>query len=83
MTPPGLAIIHLLPAWTGTSVSQIWNVSFEPADGGFSTPTISNGIIYVGGGDRQLHALIATNGASLWNYTTAGGVSSTRQFPTA
>jgi PGF-pre-PGF domain-containing protein len=62
---------------TGTSVSQIWNVSFEPADGGFSTPTISNGIIYIGGGDRQLHALIATNGASLWNYTTAGGVSST------
>lgn len=38
----------------------------------FSSPAVANGILYVGSGDadRVLRAINATDGTSLWNYTT-------------
>jgi PQQ-like domain len=39
------------------------------------SPTYSNGVLYVGGMDRQMHAVSADNGEGLWTYTAEGGFS--------
>jgi hypothetical protein len=36
-----------------------------------NSPTVINGIVYVGGYDRKIHALRATNGQHLWSYAGA------------
>jgi outer membrane protein assembly factor BamB len=38
-----------------------------------NAPTYSNGILYVGGFDRRIHAINATNGARLWLSAPADG----------
>ena len=43
--------------------------------GGISSPSVANGVVYVGGGD-DIYALNAVTGALLWKYTTAGPVQS-------
>ena len=41
-----------------------------------SSPTVVDGIVYVGSGDSKVYALNAANGAQIWNYTTGGYVGS-------
>jgi outer membrane protein assembly factor BamB len=36
-----------------------------------NSPTVSNGVVYVGGYDRKLHALRASDGAYLWSFDKA------------
>lgn len=40
------------------------------------SPTYSNGFLYVGGLDRKLHKLNATNGQPVWTFVADGGFSS-------
>ncbi|MCC9078136.1 PQQ-like beta-propeller repeat protein [Litorilinea aerophila] len=37
-----------------------------------NSPTVADGVVYVGGYDRSLHALDATTGRLLWRYSGAG-----------
>jgi len=39
-----------------------------------SSPTVANGIAYVGSDDGNVYALDATTGMKVWNYTTFGPV---------
>jgi outer membrane protein assembly factor BamB len=40
-----------------------------------SSPTIANGVVYVGTGDGYVYALKASDGTRLWRYLTGGAVS--------
>ena len=50
----------------------MWN--YTTADIVFSSPAVSNGVVYVGSYDSNVYALNATTGATVWNYTTGGAV---------
>ena len=39
-----------------------------------SSPTVTNGVVYVGSWDYNVYALNASTGAMQWNYTTGDGV---------
>src|SRR5271169_1500580 len=49
----------------------IWNFT---TGGGFSSPTVENGVVYVGSRDNKIYALNATKGNQLWNYTTGNQI---------
>jgi len=55
--------VYALNAATGT---KLWNYT---TGGGFSSPAVANGVVYVGG--SKVYALNAATGTKLWNYTTA------------
>ena len=40
------------------------------------SPTVVNGVVYVGSDDHNVYSLNATTGAQLWNYTTGSYVDS-------
>src|SRR5258708_6215846 len=48
---------------------------FPIGNAGASSPTIANGVVYVGTGDGYVHALQASDGTRLWRYLTGGAVS--------
>lgn len=52
-----------------------WKVSL----GGkvFSSPVVSGGVAYLGGGDNQVHALRTADGTTVWTVTTRGAVHAT------
>jgi len=50
----------------------MWN--YTTADIVFSSPAISNGVVYVGSYDSNVYALNATTGATVWNYATGSSV---------
>ena len=37
------------------------------------SPTVANGVIYIGSLGNYVYALNATTGANIWNYTTGNG----------
>ena len=41
----------------------------------YSSPIVSNGIVYVGSYDHNVYALNAATGAKVWSYDTGGPVS--------
>jgi len=41
-----------------------------------SSPAVADGMVFIGSMDNKTYALNATNGASIWNYTTGGGIQS-------
>lgn len=45
--------------WTFPTNNKVW-----------SSPAVSNGIVYVGSFDHNLYAIDAESGKSVWNYTT-------------
>ena len=57
--------IYALNATTG---AKLWN--YTTGASWFSSPAVSNGVVYVGSFDHNVYALNATTGAKLWNYTT-------------
>ena len=42
----------------------------RPEDIVHSSPTVANGIVYVGSLDHNVYALNAKTGTKIWNYTT-------------
>jgi outer membrane protein assembly factor BamB/tRNA A-37 threonylcarbamoyl transferase component Bud32 len=71
----------MLPQVTASSatISQssegtklLWN--FECEDEVRGTPTVSNGVLYIGSYDNNLYALNAGTGEFIWKYPTDGGV---------
>jgi len=49
-----------------------WSYATEGAV--WSSPAVSNGIVYIGSSDHNVYALNATTGAKIWNYTTGDQV---------
>jgi len=45
-------------------------------DSVWSSPTVVNGIVYVGSNDHKIYALDATTGEKVWSYATLGAVES-------
>jgi outer membrane protein assembly factor BamB len=43
----------------------------------YSSPTLENGVIYIGSEDKNLYAIEASSGAMKWAFTTGGAVHST------
>jgi eukaryotic-like serine/threonine-protein kinase len=41
-----------------------------------ASPTVANGVVYVGSAFRQIYALDAATGAVLWSYATGGAFAS-------
>lgn len=56
----------------GSGIKPLW--SFKCEDEIRSTPTIFQGILYVGSYDNNLYALNAADGKFQWKYPTEGGV---------
>jgi outer membrane protein assembly factor BamB len=48
---------------------EVWRYDTELPLG--NSPTVVNGVVYVGGHDRKLHALDALNGTHLWSFDGA------------
>jgi outer membrane protein assembly factor BamB len=63
--------MYALNAATGI---EIWHY-FTEGDIS-SSPSMANGIVYVGSRDNRLHALNATSGAKLWDFMTGGWIES-------
>ena len=58
-----------LYALSAANGAVMWRFDTEMPLG--NSPTVSNGIVYVGGYDRKLHALHALSGAHLWEFSGA------------
>ncbi len=58
--------LYVLNAASG---ELVWRYDTELSLG--NSPTVADGVVYVGGYDRQLHALDALTGAHLWAFTGA------------
>lgn len=59
-----------LYALNATNGAVVWRFDTELPLG--NSPTIANGIAYVGGYDRKLHAINAITGQHLWSFDGAG-----------
>ena len=60
-----------LNAFTG---AKLW--SYKTGDVIYSSPTVANGVVYVGSLDGNIYGLNASTGDSLWSYTTGDFVES-------
>jgi len=60
-------------AQTSASTGQL-NLSYANRGAVYSSPTVTNGIVYVGSYDHNVYALNATTGAKVWNYSTKSHV---------
>lgn len=60
--------LYALDAATGT---EIWVYATEMPLG--HSPTVADGILYVGGFDRKIHAMDAGTGAGLWTFKADAG----------
>jgi outer membrane protein assembly factor BamB len=58
--------LYVLSAENG---NLVWRFDTDMPLG--NSPTVANGVVYVGGYDRKLHALNAQNGAHLWSFDGA------------
>lgn len=69
------AIGTIALARSSDSVLSIWQFACE--DEIFSSPVVSNGVLYVGSYDHNLWALDAKSGEFVWKYATEGGITAT------
>ncbi len=58
-----------------SEMAEIWHFACE--DEVRSSPTIKDGVLYIGAYDHNLYALKADSGEFLWKYATEGGIAST------
>jgi len=59
---------------SGQGVLPVWEFACE--DEVRSSPTVAEGIVYVGAYDNNLYALDAKKGQFIWKYATEGGIAS-------
>jgi len=68
VTPGTIAFV------SGQGVLPVWEFACE--DEVRSSPTVAEGIVYVGAYDNNLYALDAKTGRFVWKYATDGGIAS-------
>ncbi len=71
---PASATTSFQEVLEGGDIEPIWRFACE--DEVRSTPTVQNGVLYVGAYDNNLYALNAETGEFLWKYPTDGGIAS-------
>src|SRR5262245_62109692 len=54
--------------------TTVWK--FKTGGKVFSSPTLADGVVYVGSADRYLYALRATDGTLVWKFATGLAISS-------
>jgi outer membrane protein assembly factor BamB/tRNA A-37 threonylcarbamoyl transferase component Bud32 len=59
---------------SGQGVLSVWEFACE--DEVRSSPTVAEGIVYIGAYDNNLYALDAKKGQFIWKYATEGGIAS-------
>ncbi len=59
---------------SSSDIMALWR--FRCEDEIRSSPTVNNGILYVGSYDHNLYAIDAEDGTFLWKYATEGGIAS-------
>ncbi len=64
--------VYALNAVTG---AEIWTYEI-PGGVGYSSPAVTNGLLYIGSPNCKIYALDAATGISIWNYTTGAAVTS-------
>ena len=52
--------------------TELWR--FKTGNTIYSSPAVSNGIVYVGSDDKNLYAIDAVTGTEKWRFVTGGGV---------
>ncbi len=62
----------------GSGIIPIWEFTCE--DEIRSSPSLGNGLLYIGAYDNNLYALDAKTGDFVWKYATDGGIASTPCF---
>ena len=65
---------HNVYALDATTGMKIWSYSIGAMVS--SSPTVSNGVAYVGSMDHNVYALDAATGAMMWSYATGDAVQS-------
>jgi outer membrane protein assembly factor BamB len=68
---PWDGIVFAFDAFSGT---KMWN--FTTGGRIYSSPAVSENIVYIGSGDNNVYALDASTGDQIWNYTTGSVVGS-------
>ena len=65
--------VSALNASTGV---ELWGYTMGASElsGGYSSPAVVGGVVYVGSGDGNIYALNASTGDKLWSYLTASFV---------
>jgi outer membrane protein assembly factor BamB len=63
---------NVLASSTVVGLNEAW--SYPTGADVYSSPTVANGVVYVGSHDKKVYALNATTGAFKWSYTTGGSV---------
>ena len=51
-----------------------WAFGFPGVSAANAQPTVVGGVLFVGGGDRKMHALDAKSGCAIWTYSTEAPV---------
>ena len=69
---PNYGNVYALNAVNG---AELWNQTIGPVE--MSSPTVVNGVVYIGDLNGNIYALNAVNGAKLWNYTTGNSAPNT------
>ena len=55
---------NILARWNVKHLTELWSA---PIGGGiYASPIVSEGKLFIGGGDRRMHAFDAVTGAALW-----------------
>ncbi len=62
-------VVYALDAVSG---ARVW--SYTTGGGVSSSPSVANGVVYVGSDDNNVYALDANTGALVWTYSTGGAV---------
>jgi polyvinyl alcohol dehydrogenase (cytochrome) len=57
-----------------------WAFGFPGVSAAIAQPTVVGGVLFVGGADRQLHALDAKSGCTIWTYATEAPVRTAVSF---
>jgi len=63
--------VYALNATTG---HKLW--SYTTGDYVYSSPAVTNDVVYIGSGDSSVYALKASTGTLLWSYSTSGEIDS-------
>ncbi len=64
----------VLPVGPGGPTQLALKWKFTTGGAVISSPTIVNGVVYVGSGDKNIYALDANTGSKIWNFTTGYAV---------
>jgi len=67
---------NVLSSTTVSNLTLDWRYTIGNSSDIFSSPAVTNGVVYIGSDDGSMYALNAKTGTKLWSYTTSGSIDS-------